>query len=266
MKKILFLLFIVSFFTACDIIDAPYAEDTKIEEPEGTSKRVLLIEFTGIKCNNCPPASAEAKRIIEKYEGKVIGMNIHASELARPSDASQPDFRNKTSNAIYAATSRPNLPGALISKFLDINSISYAVVDWESKIVQVMKQEADIEISMKTSSVDNSNYFEIEFINEVSDDIRIASYIVESKIIGYQLGPTESYHDYEHNHVLRTSILGDLGTDIDKSQITDKKLKVPFTIPTLDNDWNTSNIEIVTFVYSVTNGDILQVNQFELPE
>ena len=265
MKKIILILTLLSLITACDIIEAPYNEDNVVVVPEGTPKRALLIEFTGIKCNNCPPASAEAKRIIEKYEGNVIGLNIHASELARPSDPSQPNFRNATSNEIYAETNRPSLPGALISKFLDINAISYATIDWENKIVNVLKEEASIEISMKKIGADSSNIFEIEFFKEVSGQIRIASYIAESHIIGYQLGPTESYHDYEHNHVLRAAIFGNFCDDIDLSKKVDKKLQIPFTIPTLNDSWVKDNITIVTFVYSVGTGDVLQVNQFKLP-
>jgi len=266
MKKILISLSIIlslSLFTSCDIIDAPYEEDVEIIDTNDSQKRVLIIEFTGIKCNNCPPASEEAHRIIEKYEGKVIGLNIHASDLARPSSPSEPNFRNNTSNNIYTATNRPGLPAALISKFLDINSISNAFVGWENSVVEILEQEADIEILMKKDG--DRNYFEVEFFKQLSGQFRIASYVIENGIIGYQLGPTKSYYDYEHNYVLRTNILGDLGQDIDLTTINQNKIEVDFNIPSLDESWVTENIEIVTFVYEVENGDVLQVNKFSLP-
>lgn len=266
MKKIFLIISALFLFNSCDVIEAPYEDDVVIVQPNENTRRALLIEFTGIKCNNCPPASAEAHRIIEKYEGDVIGLNIHASDLARPSSPSEPNFRNVTSNNIYSETSRPGLPAALISKFLDNNSVSNAFGGWENDIVKILEQNADLEIEMKKNEANSENYFELKFFNEIQGQLRIASYITENGIIGYQLGPTKSYYDYEHNYVLRTNILGDLGQDFDQTQAQDSILNVTFTIPEIDEDWVEENLDIVTFVYNIETGDVLQANKFKLSD
>ena len=262
--KILLIVSLLSLIGACDIIDRPYEQDGEvIVEPTDNERRALLIEFTGINCPNCPAASKEAHRIIDKYEGKVIGLNIHASTLAKPNSASQPNFKNSTSDEIYASTNRPSLPGGLISQFLVGDAVSNSTVNWETEVADVISKNADIEI--KITKTDKFN-FEIEFFKELSSDLRIAAYFTEFDYIGYQLDGTTQIPDYNHSYILRTSILGDLGQDLNLTNIIDKKLSVQADIPAIDAKWTAENLRVVCFVYDVSTRDVLQVNEIKFIE
>lgn len=261
--KILLIVTLLSFIGACDIIDRPYEQDGVIVVPNDNERRALLIEFTGINCPNCPSASEEAHRIIDKYKGQVIGLNIHASTLAKPNSPSQPNFRNTTSDEIYANTNRPSLPGGLISQFLVGDAVSNSTVNWETEVAEVIAKNADLEI--KITKTDKLN-FEIEFFNELNSELRIAAYFTEFDYIGYQLDGTTQIPDYKHDYILRTSILGDLGQDLNLSNIVDNKLSVQADIPEIDAKWTAENLRVVCFVYDVSTGDVLQVNEIKFIE
>jgi len=262
--KLLLILSMLSFINSCDIIDEPYEEDGGIVvEPNEHERRALLIEFTGIKCPNCPDASKEAHRIIDKYEGKVIGLNIHASTLAKPSSPDQPNFRNSTSDEIYANTNRPSLPGGLISQFLVPDAVTNSTITWETQVAEVISKSADLEIKITQSDKFN---FEVEFFNELNSNLRIAAYFTEFDYIGYQIDGTNIILDYEHNYILRTSILGDLGQDLDLTKIEDNKLNVEAEIPAIDAKWTAKNLRVVCFVYDVESGDVLQVSEVKFEE
>ena len=74
------------FFGSCDVIDGPVNEDFVIDTSGGSSfdKAVLLIDFTGHKCGNCPTAGETAKMIESSFGDKVIVVASHVGTLAFP--------------------------------------------------------------------------------------------------------------------------------------------------------------------------------------
>jgi hypothetical protein len=262
MKIILVFLSIFAFglFSSCDIIEAPYTQNEEIEVPQGNERRALLMEFTGIQCTNCPDVSAEAHRIIKKYPGKVIGFNVHSGELARPKNPSQPNFQTSAGNQIYALTNRPFLPSGMVSKFLSPNDATNSAIDWENKVVGVLTSNAKLDIKIRKEA---KIQFEVELFETISAELRIAAFIIENGIVGYQLDNSGEIPDYVHDYVLRTPILGNIGADLDLSTLSDNKLIVEADIPTINASWVEQNLNIICFVYDPNNQDVLQVSEIK---
>ncbi|MFM9986227.1 MAG: Omp28-related outer membrane protein, partial [Flavobacteriales bacterium] len=106
MKKNIFiaLALLTTFLTGCDIIDFPvieygtYRDDIYGPAPSFTSlgsptQRVLLEDFTGHDCGNCPEAHLAAKEILENHEEDVALVAVHAGSLAEPFGQFPDDWR-----------------------------------------------------------------------------------------------------------------------------------------------------------------------------
>ena len=68
-KNVLFLLVLIASFVTLKAQDFVTKEVTK--------RNVLIEEFTGRKCINCPIGHIEAKAIEEAYPGRVWSINLH---------------------------------------------------------------------------------------------------------------------------------------------------------------------------------------------
>jgi hypothetical protein len=105
---------------ACDKIDSPVIEKTSVEKlietyypgkPDdyelnptftpntNTNRNVLLEDYTGHRCNNCPAAATIAKNIEAANPNRVFIMSVHAGpigstfqEVSKPGDSKYPKF------------------------------------------------------------------------------------------------------------------------------------------------------------------------------
>ncbi len=57
------------------------------------NRAVLLEEYTGVKCSNCPDGHRIANNLAEKYPNRFYAVNIHTSSYAEPYSPDEPDFR-----------------------------------------------------------------------------------------------------------------------------------------------------------------------------
>ena len=80
--NLLFLLIIVSFFGACDIVEEPFATGggTPVDTTSPTTfiKKILMEDYSGHTCSNCPNAARELDALIDIYGDKkeVIKLDI----------------------------------------------------------------------------------------------------------------------------------------------------------------------------------------------
>src|SRR3989339_1616165 len=76
-------------FSSCDEVSQPYLQ-TKKSFPSDTGfiKKILLEDYTGFKCGNCPPSHVEAERLTKAwpdgYGKRIIVLTVHAGYYADP--------------------------------------------------------------------------------------------------------------------------------------------------------------------------------------
>ena len=56
-------------------------------------KKVLIEEFTGVRCVNCPQGSAEIENLLSIHGDKLVAISIHAGFFAPPYPESLYDLR-----------------------------------------------------------------------------------------------------------------------------------------------------------------------------
>ena len=181
------------------------------------------MEFTAIKCPNCPVASKEGSDLIKQYEGRVFGINVHAGVLAIPA-GDQPEFRSSEATDLYKTAGNPPQPTALINQLPDgINNDLKNYLSWEEEILGLINTKSKVELWLETEDLGNNNYKAyVKYIysdNGFEEGDKLAVYLAESGIIGFQIDGRDQLFDYEHNHVFRKPLLGTFGEEIDASTV-----------------------------------------------
>lgn len=82
-------------------------------DPE--NKKVILEEFTGIKCVFCPEGHAIAQAIQDNNPGEVFLINIHTGSFAVPG-AGEPDFRTPFGTAIANQSQLVGYPAGTVNR------------------------------------------------------------------------------------------------------------------------------------------------------
>lgn len=105
------LLLFTMLLTGCDTV-AP--GDRLIEIPAAAVRRnVLIEEFTGQRCLNCPEATAVIKTLQDNYSAdRLIAVAIHAGPLSVKSSAGVVGLRTPLGDTYYKKWAVPSVPKA----------------------------------------------------------------------------------------------------------------------------------------------------------
>lgn len=213
MKRLFLLATIIMGLTACSNID----EDERLiyVEPAEVNRPVLIEDFTGQACVNCPNATAAIHELQETYgEENVIAVAIHCGPFAHlrsnMGNAFLSDLGTKLGDEYYTHWNIEAQPGVKINRgapIYDTNQYAAAVAN-ELKKTSTVHFDA-VEFSNNAVLVDLSSSDRVEG--------RLQVWIVEDSINArdpqtkYQQSMPDGSRrqDYVHNHVFRASLTND---------------------------------------------------------
>lgn len=215
-------------------------------KPAEVSRAVLIEDFTGQRCINCPNAADEIQRLEEQYgHDKVIAVGIHGGALA-----------------VYTNSKVKGLRTALgdeYNTYWKVEAWPTGMVDRQDKPTSHDQWAATVRTELeKTSPIDLAvacDYDETTRSLHISTDVystenagcKLQLWLTEDGITAPQQMPDGTMNtSYVHNHVLRAAINGAWGEDIVTKE--GEHLNKTHDI-TLDEDWEVSNIAVVAFVY-----------------
>jgi len=294
MKKYITLLSIILIITSCDVEEGPYMSDTVIIPIDTTTntylKKVLIEDFTGHLCPNCPDAARELDAIHNIYGDQIIGMAVHVTKsFARPYPASQApefqyDFRTNWGDnwdAFYAI-SDAGLPRGMVNRIGFPDSHKLGKNEWASAVINELAKDPDFGITINTAT--NSITINTKILNTINSDYNLVVCLTESNIINWQKDGQENVENYEHNHVLRTVLIDQTlsnSTNYVAGQEIDKTIN--YDLATLEQDninysinnsaelgngnaggWVAENLSIVAYIYNTTTMEIVQVEEAHL--
>src|ERR1700741_709431 len=97
------LLGITALFTACDFVQDANPPLTPTDNTGNNSniiyRKVLVEDYTGHKCGNCPAAADVLKDLETQYAGKIVPLAIHAGFFANTNTQYPTNFANADGNA-----------------------------------------------------------------------------------------------------------------------------------------------------------------------
>ena len=292
MKNIITLLSFILVITSCDVVEGPYEIDTGNIIPTDTNnyvKKILIEDFTGHTCQNCPSAARELEAIHEVYGDQIIGMALHVSKtFARPYASNQApnyqyDFRTKWGKEWdeLFGISEMGLPGGMINRTGYPSGHRLGKDEWLARVITELEKETDFGISISVN--EGIITVQTEILNNINGDYNLVVCIIESNIINWQKDGAEDVENYEHNHAFR-SLLSDENLsassnyanadNIEKTINFDLALLEQFNIDYSANTaelgngnaggWNVNNMSVVAYIYNTNTKEIVQVEEAHL--
>lgn len=287
--------FVILIFSACDFITDVYKPQPPPPPPTDSTRRILLEDYTGHFCNNCPSAASEADSIQHKYPDRVIVMGVHVNKgFAAPhkNDEFKADFRTVAGNTYDEENnfnmSKGGLPKGMINrKNYKPSSLEHILLygSWDEVVYREIKTspnaivKLDIENEYDTSDRKLNVTIKSTFFY---DTIKTSAYslvvcIMESGIVSPQLNGNDHILDYVHNHVLRDNINGTWGKElvakgkIEKSKELTKTYAYTFPIAypypiAPGSEWSQTaclveNCHIVAYIYNNDTKEVVQVSE-----
>lgn len=271
----------ITFSLSCDEIDPPYIIDNTIadtikfpvpEFPEKTDfiKKVLLEEYTGHKCGNCPRAAEEVARMEEKYQEQIIPVALHITDYFGGADATgyfTNDYRTQTGNELNNnfGIESAGLPKGMINRAEYESQLVMNYVSWDLAIEDQIKRNPAIGIQIVTQVAIEDEEFAAHIQTELLEDIHkklyLSVYLIEDSIISaqkdYQRDPSV-IEDYVHRHMLRKSLNGTWGIQVftEMNSLGGKEIISYSSV--FEDKYNKDNCYIVAFVYDADTKAILQ--------
>jgi len=266
---------------SCDKIDEPYlrrAGVTPIDTTDSVIQKVVLEDYTGHRCPNCPGAAKTAHDLIEIYGDRVIVLTIHAGFQAIPfsSGLYTYDFRtpegNELDQVFEISTSHGN-PSGMVNRRNLGNGLIVNPSCWANYVGMEMERTADagidLEVDFNQAERKVSAEMKVTFVNNITGKYHLCCYITEDSIIKPQanndtlLGSVPDIHDYVHMHVLRGSLNGTWGELISADTLfaAGSEFTLSYSDYQLDAEWKEKDCRIVAFLFNENNNTILQAEQ-----
>ena len=261
MKKHILLTLLLSLpllYSCSDEI--PYGERYE-ELPSVDVKRSILLEdFTGQFCSNCPDAHQVISDLQELYGDHVIAVAIHAGHFGIAED-SNPNFvglMQPEGNTYATHWGVEAYPAGIINR----TSGLLKHTEWAAYARQTLVEEAMIDIQLDCKITADSTMIYINtMISSNMEEMKgnkLQLWVTESNINAVQQHGGTLNLNYLHNHVYRASVNGLWG----------EEANIPYSnmhyIP-LHENWDIENLSVVAFVYNDTDGVLNVTEQSNIP-
>jgi hypothetical protein len=227
--------------------------------PEG-SRVMLLEEFTGKGCTNCPKGSREIENLLTQFPDNLIAVSIHAGFFANPDNfpIGQYDLRTEEGEILYSYIGAPvGYPSGSINRTVFGGELQLSLNQWASAINQEIQGEPEVEITVHTNYNAATRQLTVETstigkLGVDGDEFRISIMLTESGIIDAQddFEAGGIVPDYEHNHVLRDMLTPATGEVFANSISVGQIFTHTFTT-TLPENWDPNHMEVIAFVSEI---------------
>jgi len=266
---------------SCDVIDNPIENpDVPIDTTTKVKQNVLLEDYTGHTCGNCPDAADVAHQLETLYgSDRVIIVAVHAGPFATPQPPTYPtDFRTTVGNELDNTfkISRAGNPNGLVNrvtrngKFIQSKDNWAPAVTAELAKTPTMGLKLDHTWNATTKAIDVT--VTADYIAGGTEDYYVVVWLTESGIISdqtdYRYDPSH-IEDYDFEHVLRASLNGTWGEQLSTTPVAaGQKItkQMSYTFPS-GSTWNPSKCDLVAFVHRYgTEKNVVQVIKKKLAE
>jgi len=235
---------------SCDNLDE---SERFVPAPVEVRRVVLLEDFTGQKCTNCPDAHRKIEQLQEQYPGSIVAVSIHGGSMAI--NKSKTNF-DSNGNRVYLGTDEGQAynnnnridfwPAGVINR----RSGGLGLKDWGDYIDKELERPTDVDLKL-AAHVDG-NEVKIDLTVEPHADIQgtLNVWILESGIVARQMDDSGRYNtDYVHNHVFRAPVTPANGEPVTLTNgiYTDKNYSIALRYNEQEH-WNPANLSVVAFI------------------
>ena len=282
MKKTILILSIITLFFAGCIKDDVFHEgdvfvygvpDIVPNEPELpeepgesggfiTTKCVLLENYRGARCNNCPAADEIALNLQKQYNHKVVVLSINSGFLSAPIGG-YPNFKIAEGDAWYGFFGFDSNPIGTVNRKSDGGVYAVPSTDWADAVASALQEESVVGMASNVEYDAATRNLKVDITSkalvELPDTYSLTVCIMEDSIVGKQFTYAGNVEDYVHRHVFRKTLNGTWGEDINTAVLAPgDQIKKSYSV-TLDEAYNAEQCYIIAYVANTDTKEVLQV-------
>lgn len=221
-------------------------------KPAEVGRAILIEDFTGQRCINCPTGTEIINGIVETYgEDNVIAVGIHSGPLGFAGNSKTVGLMTDTGNEYYTRWDKENKMGQPWVIFNRKTSPDSHYNNWAAMVGTIISEKANLSVKIAnaydaatrtlttTVGADGVN-------GTVNGKLQV--WIVEDGVKALQMMPDgKSNKEYIHNHVFRAAVNGTWGEDVTVKEGETTTKQYSYKLP---EAWTADNIAIVAFVYN----------------
>ena len=207
MKKLLSILSIAFLLAACEVID-PADQLLPVDAVPQSSRRHVLLEFTGFRCVNCPSAEQTAHDLQSLYGDQLIVVALHPA--SNPFTKGVYDYTCPAADSVYrfmGGTASTPFPTGNINLTADAEGYYFRSHElWGAAVLQAMLDTLCRSLAMETQLDTAARRVDVRIRYASREAMRVALWLVEDSVVGPQAMPDGTVQmAYTHRHVLRTA-------------------------------------------------------------
>ena len=249
---------VVYTVTALNGSTAEYTVTALVQEEPivAMGKTVLIKDFTGVRCSNCPSAAEYAHNLQHQLsEDHIFILGVHAGSLAQPV-GQFPDFTTPEGTAWYANQS--------INPLFNVDYVSleggHALYSDELDVPVAAALEEDQTFEIRISDTYNESTRQLDVaavamaVTDVEGDFHVTACLVEDNIVGMQLTLGGLNQEYVFRNVFRGTLNGAEGQVFLNGQAGEGEL-FHFNFSTeLNPDFNADECYLMVYVSDNSQG------------
>ncbi|MCD8297362.1 MAG: Omp28 family outer membrane lipoprotein [Prevotella sp.] len=218
-------------------------------KPAEMAKHVLIEDFTGQRCVNCPAATAIIEQLQEQYgTDNVIAVGIYSGPFGASANGSLLPLTTETGNYYYNTFGVSEQPSALI----DRHSVNSNTATWAAEVYNYIQETSPLILDVTNSYDEATRTVSITVegtaIESVSGKLQV--WLIEDNIVSTQYLSDGSFdNNYVHNHVFRTTVND---KDGESFAVAEAGSAMRTYTATLDADWKAEDMSVVAFVFDGT--------------
>jgi len=270
-------------FNACDenppfIIDygAGALSDTTYittDIPAAQQKIVVIEEFTGVQCVNCPDGHIAMANIVDTYGDRIVPFSIHAGFLSDPYTESLQDFVTEQGQVLHDNFEIPAYPAAVVDRVQFAGESRISLLDfnaWATRVGEQLALSTPVNIDFPEITYDEATrvltaFVQVTYTEALDATHNLSVVLAENHIVDVQLTPSGKNYEYEFEHVFRTMLTPvtgtDLGSDFEAGRVFIKSFGI--IVP---ESWNAEELEVAAMVHDIETGVIIQGNRTYVSE
>ncbi|MBT3302031.1 MAG: Omp28-related outer membrane protein [Bacteroidetes bacterium] len=256
---------------SCDKEDNPDPNDPKNETVYVSkvieNKKVVIEEFTGVKCGYCPDGHVRAHDILLANPGNAFVIAYHPQSGGYNTPyAGDQDLRRTWPDQLWAMTfaGKNAMPGAFVQRRL------YGGIRWQSRsnwatyADGIMAEVSPLNVGFTSSYDETTKTLTVEaqvyYTTDVTTGNTLYCVLLEDGIVTQQSG-NPNPPDYVHARTFREGLSDVLGDPITEATAVGAMIKKTWTFDNSSRNYNMNNCQVVVFVRDEATNEVISGNQ-----
>ena len=239
-------------FSAVSCTDIDENDRLKYVGKVEVKKHVLIEDFTGQRCINCPKAASLISQLQESFgEDNIIAVGIYGGDFGYTpvSQGHTPlSLTTADGDSYYTTWGVKAQPSGMVDRTGGVlSNLAY----WTAYVNGLIKNKPTVMITPTTKYDSNSKSLtvDVDIVGlQTLQNARLQVWLIEDGIVDMQYMTDGSVNkEYVHNHVFRATVNDKNGDPIDV--VEHGEVKKSYSI-NIKDEWKAENMSVVTFVFT----------------